>query len=56
MHLELASAVALLPCNVGLPIDIQYGSSGKNPFDPQRLTFDPQLADISGRKELYLLR
>lgn len=53
--MALSGAIGQIPCNIGIPIAVQYGSSGKNPFHLERLTFDPQLADISGRKELDLI-
>ena len=55
VQLAVAFASSRVPCNIGIPIALQYGSTGKNPSNPAQLTFNPQLADISGRKELYLI-
>jgi hypothetical protein len=55
-QLSLAALAAKVPCNVGLPVNLQYGTTGLNPSPPPALTFDPSVADISGRKELYLFR
>jgi hypothetical protein len=43
-----------VPCNIAVPINITYGTTGKDPFPPPTFTWDPASADISGSKELYL--
>lgn len=55
-QVSLAALAAKVPCNVGLPVNLQYGTTGLNTSPPPALTFDPSVADISGRKELYLFR
>jgi hypothetical protein len=56
IHIALSSFAAQVPCNIGLPLNLQYGTTGRNHTPPPGLTFDPGVADISGRKELYLFR
>jgi hypothetical protein len=56
IQVSLAALAGQVPCNLGLPLNVQYGTTGRNPSAPPALTFDPSVADISGRKELYLFR
>lgn len=55
-QVSLAALAPKVPCNVGLPLNLQYGTTGLDPSAPPALTFDPSVADLSGRKELYLFR
>jgi hypothetical protein len=55
-QVSLAALAPKVPCNAGIPVNLQYGTTGLKPTAPFALTFDPNVADISGRKELYLFR
>jgi len=46
--------VAKVPCTGALPVNLTYGTTGRNHFPPPTLTWDPANADISGTKEIYL--
>lgn len=39
-----------IPCNIGIAINLTYGTTGLNPG----LTFDPSIQDVSGTKQLFL--
>ena len=56
LQVPLSALAPKVPCNVGLPLNLQYGTTGLNPEAPPALTFDPNVASLSGRKELYLFR
>lgn len=43
-----------VPCNGSLPVNITYGTTGRDHSPPPALTWDPSVADISGSKEIYL--
>ena len=55
-QIALAALAPRVPCNLGIPVNVQYGTTGLNTAPPPALTFDPSVADLSGRKELYLFR
>jgi hypothetical protein len=44
--------VSSIPCNIGIPVNLTYGTSGNQgaPF----LQWNPAVGDVSGTKELYL--
>ena len=55
-QISLAALAPQVPCNLGIRVNLQYGTTGLDPSPPPAMTFDPSVADISGRKELYLFR
>jgi hypothetical protein len=50
--LNIGPFVTSVPCNIGIPVNLTYGTSGNQgaPF----LQWNPSVADISGTKEMYL--
>ena len=56
IQFRVDNLVGKVPCTVGgtLPVNVTYGTTGRNHFPPPTLTWDPANADISGTKELYL--
>lgn len=51
--LGLATSVGSVPCNIGLPVNLTYGTSGSNPGFPT-LQWDPTVGDVTGTREMYL--
>jgi hypothetical protein len=54
IQFNIGPFVAKVPCNVAFPVNITYGTSGKDNTPPPTFTWDPSNADISGSKEIYL--
>jgi hypothetical protein len=51
LQFSTAAFSSSIPCNIGIAVNITYGTTGLAPG----LTFDPTVADISGTKEVFLL-
>jgi hypothetical protein len=56
IQVRVDNLVNKVPCTVGgtIPLNITYGTTGRNHFPPPTLTWDPSNADISGTKEVFL--
>lgn len=54
IQFNVGNFVNKIPCNGSLPVNLTYGTTGKDNSPPPALTWDPSNADISGSKEVYL--
>jgi hypothetical protein len=53
IHLLVSGFAGSIPCNIGLPVNLTYGTTGNNPGTPV-LQYDSTKGDISGTKQMYL--
>jgi hypothetical protein len=53
ISLLMAGFATSIPCGIGLPVNLTYGTSGNNPGTPL-LQWDTTKADVSGTKQMYL--
>jgi hypothetical protein len=54
IQFNIGPFVGSVPCGIGIPVNLTYGTTGLNHSPPPALTWDPSVADISGSKEVYL--
>jgi hypothetical protein len=54
LQTNVGGFVAKIPCAGAFPVNITYGTTGKDLSPPPTFTWDPSIADISGSKEIYL--
>lgn len=53
-QVNIGGFVGSIPCNIGVAVNLTYGTTGRDHSPPPALTWDPTNADISGSKEVYL--